>query len=93
MTGLGNECEASVGQRLGVGTAIVRVHDAITLAPDDEGWNLHAPKSATQLQIMHPLPLIVQFERLKVCSDGCDPLRTESGRVDAEGRRVVVTER
>jgi hypothetical protein len=53
VTCLWDEFEASVGQRLGVGTAIVRVHDAITLSPDDECRNPHATKSAAQLGIAH----------------------------------------
>src|SRR5438128_6077755 len=61
-----DECEASVGQRLGVGTAIVRVHDAIALAPDNECRNPHATKSATQLRIAHPWLSPVDPKRLEV---------------------------
>src|SRR6266487_465649 len=92
VTGLWDECEASVGQRLGVGTAIVRLHNAIALAPDNECRNGHATKSATQLRIAHPRLPPVNPKRLEVRCPCCDLVRTEGGGVEAKGGRVVETE-
>src|SRR5438128_10264274 len=88
-----DELEASVGQRLGIGTAIIRIHNAITLAPDNECRNLHATKSAAQLRIVHPRLSPVNPKRLEVRCHRCDLVRAKGGGVDAEGRRVVVAQR
>jgi hypothetical protein len=83
---LWNEFEASIGQRLGVGTTIVRVYDAIALAPDDEGRNPHATKSAAQLRIVHALLPPVHPKRLEV---RCHRLTPAGEALLSKGRTVV----
>src|SRR6266851_4951878 len=92
VTCLWDEFEASVGQRFGVGTAIVSVYDAIALAPDNECRNRHATKSAAQLRIMHTRLSPVNPKCLEVRCPRCDLVRAKGGGVDAEGRRVVVAQ-
>src|SRR6266849_2780553 len=92
MTSFWDEFEASVGERLGIGTTILRVDHAITLSPHHEGWDSHAPEPPPQLWITHALPLIIDVERPEVCCAGLGLFRAHGRRVNAEGRRVVEAE-
>src|SRR6266704_4743005 len=56
VTSFWDEFEASVRERLGIGTAILRVDHAITLSPRNEDWDAHAAEATTQLWIAAALP-------------------------------------
>ena len=92
VTSFWDEFEASVRERLGIGTAIFRVYNAVALAPDDEDRDSHVAKPPPQLWIAHALSLVIDVERPEVGCTGLDLFRTHSRRVNAEGRCIVEAE-
>src|SRR5216683_3023240 len=92
MTSFWDEFEASVRERFGIGTTILRIYHAVTLSPHHEGRDSHPPEPPPQLGITHALPLIIDVERPEVCCAGLDLFRAHGRRVNAEGRRVVEAE-
>src|SRR5215471_2874380 len=92
VTGFWDELEASVWQRLGIGTAILRVSDAIAFSPHDESRDAHAPQAPSQLWIRPVQPLIIHVQRLDVFSACFDLFRAQGRWIDAEGCRIVEAE-
>ena len=89
VAGFWDELEARVRERLGIDTTILREYHAITLSPNNEDRDAHAPEPPPQLWITHALPLIIDIECPKVGGAGLDLFRAHGRRVDAEGSRVV----
>src|SRR5579859_1287181 len=92
VTSLWDEFEASVRERLGIGTAILRVDHAIALSPHNQDWDAHMPEPPPQLWITHAQTLIIDVECPQVGLAGLDLFRGHGRRINAEGRRIMEAE-